>query len=102
LLTEMIHNMIAHQKGISIFCAIGDRLVLVGDTCRFGERTGTVEDIGLRSTRIRTPDRTLVTVPNAQFSSMTLENLSRRDKIWFHPRLSVTRETSLAQVVSFR
>lgn len=77
---------------------ISDRPVLVGDTCRFGERTGTVEDIGLRSTRIRTPDRTLVTVPNAQFSSMTLENLSRRDKIWFHPRLSVTRETSLAQV----
>ena len=77
---------------------ISDRPVLVGDTCRFGDRTGTVEDIGLRSTRIRTPDRTLVTVPNAQFSSMTLENVSRRDKIWFHPRLSLTRETSPAQI----
>jgi len=77
---------------------ISDRPVLVGDTCRFGDRTGTVEDIGLRSTRIRTPDRTLVTVPNAQFSSMTLENLSRRDKIWFHPRLSLARETSPAQI----
>jgi MscS family membrane protein len=77
---------------------ISDRPVLVGDTCRFGDRTGTVEDIGLRSTRIRTPDRTLVTVPNAQFSSMTLENVSRRDKIWFHPRLSLTRETSPAQL----
>ena len=77
---------------------ISDRPVLVGDTCRFGDRTGTVEEIGLRSTRIRTPDRTLVTVPNAQFSSMTLENLSRRDKTWFHPRLSLTRETSPAQI----
>ena len=77
---------------------ISDRPVLVGDTCRFGDRTGTVEDIGLRSTRIRTPDRTLVTVPNAQFSSMTLENVSRRDKIWFHPRLSLSRETSPAQI----
>ena len=77
---------------------ISDRPVLVGDTCRFGDRTGTVEDIGLRSTRIRTPDRTLVTVPNAQFSSMTLENLSRRDKTWFHPRLSLTREASPAQI----
>jgi len=77
---------------------ISDRPVLVGDTCRFGDRTGTVEDIGLRSTRIRTPDRTLVTVPNAQFSSMTLENVSRRDKIWFHPRLNLTRETSPAQI----
>jgi len=77
---------------------ISDRPVLVGDACRFGDRTGTVEDIGLRSTRIRTLDRTLVTVPNAQFSSMTLENLSRRDKIWFHPRLSLTRDTSPAQI----
>ncbi|MGA2149031.1 MAG: mechanosensitive ion channel family protein [Bryobacteraceae bacterium] len=77
---------------------ISDRPVLVGDTCRFGDRTGDVEDIGLRSTRIRTPDRTLVTVPNGQFSSMTLENLSRRDKIWFHPKLSLTRETSPAQI----
>jgi MscS family membrane protein len=81
--------------GVSI---ISDRLVLVGDTCRFGDRTGTVEDIGLRSTRIRTPDRTLVTVPNGQFSSMTLENLSRRDEIWFHPRLSLSRDTTPAQI----
>jgi MscS family membrane protein len=77
---------------------ISDRPVLVGDTCRFGDRTGTVEEIGLRSTRIRTLDRTLVTVPNGQFSSMTLENLSRRDEIWFHPRLSLSRETSPAQI----
>jgi MscS family membrane protein len=77
---------------------ISDRPVLAGDLCRFGDRTGTVEDIGLRSTRIRTPDRTLVTVPNGQFASMTLENLSRRDKIWFHPRLSLTRKTSPSQM----
>ena len=77
---------------------ISDRPVLVGDTCRFRDRTGTVEDIGLRSIRIRTPDRTLVTVPAAQFSSITLENLSARDKTWFHPRLSLARETSPAQI----
>jgi MscS family membrane protein len=81
--------------GVSV---ISDRPVLVGDTCRFGDRIGTVEGIGLRSTRIRTPDRTLVTVPNGQFSSMTLENLSRRDKTWFHPRLSLTRKTSPSQM----
>lgn len=77
---------------------ISDRPVLVGDICRFGDRTGTIEAIGLRSTRIRTPDRSLVTVPNSQFSSMALENLSRRDRIWFHPRLSLNRETSPAQI----
>jgi MscS family membrane protein len=81
--------------GVSV---ISDRPVLVGDTCKFGDRTGTVEEIGLRSTRIRTPDRTLVTVPNGQFASMTLENLSRRDRIWFHPRLSLTRKTSPSQM----
>jgi MscS family membrane protein len=42
---------------------------------------GRVEDIGLRSTRLRTVDRTLVTIPNAQFSTLALENLSRRDRI---------------------
>ncbi len=46
--------------GISV---IGDRPVLVGDLCRFGDRTGTVMHIGLRSTRIRTPDRTVISVP---------------------------------------
>src|ERR1700732_5482306 len=44
---------------------ITDRPVLVGDFCQFGGQVGTVEDIGLRSTRIRTLERTLVTVPNS-------------------------------------
>jgi len=73
---------------------ISDRPVSVGDLCRFGDRVGTVEDIGLRSTRIRTLDRTLVTIPNAEFSSMTLENLSKRDKIWFHFALNLQRDTT--------
>ena len=77
---------------------ISDRPVSVGDLCRFGDRVGTVEDIGLRSTRIRTLDRTLVTIPNAEFSSMTLENLSKRDKIWFHFALNLRRDTTPDQV----
>jgi MscS family membrane protein len=81
--------------GISV---IGDRPVLVGDVCKFGERTGTVMHIGLRSTRIRTPERTIVSVPNAQFSSMTLENISGRDKLWFHPTLNLRRDTTVDQL----
>jgi MscS family membrane protein len=81
--------------GISV---IGDRPVLVGDVCRFGDRTGTVMHIGLRSTRIRTPDRTIISVPNGQFSSMALENISRRDKIWFHPTLNLRRDTTSEQL----
>src|SRR5207237_651308 len=51
---------------------VADQPVRVGDVCRFGETVGTVEDIGLRSTRVRTLDRTLVTIPNAQFSPPSL------------------------------
>ena len=81
--------------GISI---IGDRPVLVGDFCRFGNRVGTVTNIGLRSTRIRTLDRTVVSVPNGQFSSMELENFSARDKIWFHQTLKLRRDTTSDQL----
>ncbi len=82
--------------GISV---IGDRPVLVGDVCRFGDRTGTVMHIGLRSTRLRTQERTIVSVPNAQFSSMTLENISGRDKIYFHTTLSLRRDTTSEQML---
>jgi len=81
--------------GVSL---ISDRSVLVGDFCQFGGQVGTVEDIGLRSTRIRTLDRTVVTVPNASFSTMTLENYSRRDRMWFHPTLQLRRDCDAAQV----
>ena len=82
--------------GVSV---IGDRPVLVGDVCRFGDRTGTVMHIGLRSTRIRTPERTIICVPNSQFSSMALENISERDKIWFHPTLNLRRDATSDQLM---
>ncbi len=81
--------------GISI---IGDRPVLVGDFGRFGKYVGTIMHIGLRSTRIRTLDRTVVSVPNGQFSAMELENFSARDKIWFHQTLGLRRDTTLEQL----
>jgi MscS family membrane protein len=77
---------------------ISDRPVSVGDFCKFGGQVGTVEDIGLRSTRIRTLDRTLVTVPNASFSAMTLENFAMRDKILFHVTLNLRRNTTPDQL----
>lgn len=75
-----------------------DRPVLIGDFCRYGDRVGTIEDIGLRSTRIRTLDRTLITIPNGQFSSLEIENFGRRDKIFFHPMLNLRRDTTPDQV----
>ncbi len=76
--------------GVSV---ITDRPVLVGDFCRFGDQVGTIEDIGLRSTRIRTLDRTIVTIPNSVFSTMTLENFAKRDRMWFHPPIALRRDT---------
>jgi MscS family membrane protein len=81
--------------GLSV---IGDRPVLVGDFCRFGNRVGTITHIGLRSTRIQTLDRTVVSVPNSQFSTMELENFSARDKIWFHSILKLRRDTNSTQL----
>jgi MscS family membrane protein len=96
---------LAAQKTIENFfggvSVLTDRPVLVGDFCQFGGQVGTVEDIGLRSTRIRTLDRTLVTIPNSQFSTMTLENYSRRDQMWFHPTLHLSRETPADKVELF-
>jgi len=83
--------------GVSV---IGDRPVLVGDVCRFGSETGTVMHIGLRSTRIRTAERTIISIPNSQFSSMALENISSRDKILFHQTLNLRRDTTSDQLLA--
>ena len=76
--------------GVSV---LADEVFRVGDVCRFGDRTGVVEDIGLRSTRIRTDDRTLVAIPNGVVATINLENLSRRDKILFKTNLAMRLET---------
>jgi MscS family membrane protein len=66
--------------GISILV---DRAVLVGDACKIGDQRGIVEDIGLRSTKLRTEERTLVSIPNGTVATATLENFRLRDKILF-------------------
>jgi len=83
--------------GISI---IADRVVRVGDLLKIGATMGTIEDIGLRSTRIRTLDRSVVSIPNGQISNDRLEDLSCRDKFWLHPVLSLQYETTADQVRS--
>jgi len=75
-----------------------DQPVRVGDFCKFGERVGTVEDVGLRSTKIRTLDRTVVTVPNAQFSQVEIESFAARDRIRLHLVLGLRYETTPDQL----
>jgi MscS family membrane protein len=63
--------------GVSI---LFDKVIVVGDVCKVNNQTGTVEDIGLRSTRLRTAERTVLSIPNGIMASTTLENLRFRDK----------------------
>jgi MscS family membrane protein len=81
--------------GVSL---IFDQAVRVGDILKVGDSSGRVVDIGLRSTRIRTPDRTVVIVPNGQIANMTLENFSSRDKFWFHPIPALSYRTNSIQM----
>jgi MscS family membrane protein len=77
---------------------IWDQPVRVGDFCRAGDYQGTVEDIGLRSTRLRTLSRTVVSIPNGQLATMSLENYNMRDKNLFRHNIQLRYETSSDQL----
>jgi len=81
--------------GISV---LADEVIRVGDYCRFGDRSGTVEDISLRSTRVRTDARTELYIPNGALATMSIENFTRRDKILFNPALAIRYETTADQL----
>ncbi len=81
--------------GITLY---GDSPVRVGDFCRFGDKVGTVEEIGIRSTRVRTLDRTVVTIPNADFSNLQLENFAKRDRMRLFAMIGVRYETTPDQL----
>ena len=83
--------------GVSL---IVDQAVRVGDVLKVADTVGQVEEVGLRSTRIRTSDRTVVSIPNGQVANMSLETLSLRDKFCFHPSLSLHYQSTLAQIQS--
>lgn len=70
----------------------------VGDVIRVDGIEGTVETIGLRSTRIRTTERTMIIIPNGKLADMRIESLGARDVIRFATRLSIARDASPAQL----
>jgi MscS family membrane protein len=81
--------------GVSL---LGDEVIRIGDVCKFGDRVGSVEDISLRSTRIRTPERTQLSIPNGSLATMNIENLTRRDKILFNTKLALRWDTTADQL----
>src|SRR4051794_202463 len=89
---KTLENVIA---GASL---IFDQAVRVGDFLKAGDISGTVDHIGLRSTRIRTLDRTVISVPNSHIANASLETISARDKFWFHPTVALRYETTSDQL----
>lgn len=76
----------------------GDRPFKVGDFIVIGDDRGTVEDVGFRSTRIRTLSRTVVSIPNGLVVSGRVENFAERDRFLFNPTLSVEYRTTPKQL----
>ncbi|GIU50497.1 mechanosensitive ion channel family protein [Shewanella sp. KT0246] len=74
------------------------RPIKPGDFCRFGATLGVVEEIGLRSTRIRKLDRTVVHIPNSVFSSQELENFSVIDRRRYKHDLRISLDTTKEQL----
>jgi MscS family membrane protein len=81
--------------GLSI---IADAPVRIGDFCKFGDNTGTVEDIGLRSVRLRTPERTIITVPNGVFAGLQIENYAARDRLLLTTKIALKPDVPLARL----
>jgi MscS family membrane protein len=72
--------------------------VKVGDFCHAGGVTGTIEEISLRSTRIRTLANSVVTVPNSTMSMNAIDNLSARTKILHNPVIRLSLGSTTEQI----
>lgn len=80
-----------------------DKPFQVDDVVQFGNTTGTIERIGFRSTRIRTPEKTTLSVPNKKLVDTELENLTQRHarKIKFFIALTyATKSTDLKKIIT--
>ena len=81
--------------GITLFA---DKPIEVGDFCRLGDHLGVIESIGLRSVKVRSIDRTVVTIPNAEFVNLHIENFTRRDRILLRTTIGLRYETTPDQL----
>ncbi len=93
---------LAAQKTVeNLFGAVSigiDQPMREGDFIKVYDFVGTVEQIGLRSTRIRTLDRTLITIPNGELANQRIESYSVRDRIRLACTIGLEYGTTAAQV----
>jgi MscS family membrane protein len=75
-----------------------DKPFKIGDFIRMADGEGTVEEIGLRSTRIRNPDGHIITVPNKTMGNATITNITRRPNIKTVLNIGVAYETTADQL----
>jgi MscS family membrane protein len=87
-----VENLIG---SLSLFA---DKAIRVGDFCKCGDTLGTIDAIGIRSTRIRGPDRTVTTIPNGALSKLPLVNFTQRDQMMLRIVIGVRCETSAEQL----
>jgi MscS family membrane protein len=87
-----IENLIG---GLNLYA---DRPLRVGDFCEYGTTRGHVEHIGLRSTKIRSLDRTVTSVPNSQLAKTHITNYAYRDQMLFWHFLDLRYETTTEQL----
>jgi len=73
---------------------IMDRPFKIGDWVKIGDTEGIVEDIGFRSTRIRTFEKSLISVPNSVIANTAIENFSRRGERRITYKIGVTYSTT--------
>lgn len=75
-----------------------DKPVRLGDFCSYGDKMGTVEHIGIRSTQIRALDRTMVSIPNSIFVDMEIVNWAKCDQMLIHTTIGLRYETEPDQL----
>jgi MscS family membrane protein len=89
---KTLENLIG---GVSLLM---DKAVHIGNFCKIGNQVGTVEDIGLRSVKLRTLDQSLLVVPNGLLSQMQFENFGPRRKCLLNQHFSLRIETQVEQL----
>jgi MscS family membrane protein len=86
------------ENVIGSIAIVSDKPFEVGDWIKVEDIEGTVEQVGIRSTRIRTFDRTIISYPNGRLADMRLESFSARDRFRLNTTIGLVYDTKATQI----